>query len=435
MANTIQSNPCEVDFVAIYYERKGALVSRRTFGTFGKERQNMSETPMDTEKPSGGLTFLATYQAKPAKPQGHRCIALGCNSIRYGYDDAKLRYFRLPPDENRRNQWLTNCGREDLKSHPVKSLVTKVLCQLHFHDSQFMNAHNYQRLVWNALPTLFGSDTRKPEEFKPLVDAKAATQAQDHAYTAAGGGGADQRRYMLLCADLKRQLADKERQLELLQKYRDTMFDTVLRQARALPPDKQRSLVGSLLASLKPRPDAEVLQLLRQNALVGPELPPEATEPRVRVEVLLLSREHPGCALLGMGTHCALGRGLYQPPADFIHFGESWEAAAARATQQETGLPIQEPQVCSVVETLRPQDQFHCISIFMAAHVACPDPQPSPPEQATCASMQSVCSLTATAVLKGYPNRTCFFSNCHTGSFPSVPVGFGPGWRIKISMI
>lgn len=61
---------------------------------------------------------------------------------------------------------------------------------------------------------------------------------------------------MLLCADLKRQLADKERQLELLQKYRDTMFDTVLRQARALPPDKQRSLVGSLLASLKPRPDA-----------------------------------------------------------------------------------------------------------------------------------------------------------------------------------
>lgn len=51
----------------------------------------------------------------------------------------------------------------------MKSLVTKVLCQLHFHDSQFMNAHNYQRLVWNALPTLFGSDTRKPEEFKPLV--------------------------------------------------------------------------------------------------------------------------------------------------------------------------------------------------------------------------------------------------------------------------
>lgn len=345
----------------------------------------MSETPMDTERPSSGPTFVSRYQAKP---QGHRCIALGCNSTRYGYDDAKLRYFRLPPDEHRRNQWLTNCGREDLKSHAAKTLVTKVLCQLHFHDSQFMNAHNYQRLVWNALPTLFGSDARKPEEFKPLGDANAATQSQDHAYTTAGGGGPDQRRYMLMCADLKRQLADKEQQLHLLRKCSDTMFDTVLRQARALPTDKQRVLIGSLLASLKPRPDADVLQLLRQKGLVGPDLTPEASEPRVRVEVLLLSKEHPGCALLGMGTHCALGRGLYQPPADFIRYGESWEAAAARATQQETGLPIQEPQVCSVVETLRPQEHFHCISIFMAAHAACPDPQPCPSEQATCASWQ-----------------------------------------------
>ncbi|CAN8005085.1 unnamed protein product, partial [Ixodes hexagonus] len=220
-------------------------------------------------------------------------------------------------------------------------------------------------------------------------DAKAAaSQSQDHAYTTGGGSGPDQRRYMLLCADLKRQLADKEQQLSVLQKYRDNMYDTVLRQAKALPADKQRSLVGFLLTSLQPRLDAGVLQLLRQNALVGPELAPEASEPKVRVEVLLLSKEHPGRALLGMGTHCALGRGLYQPPADFIHFGESWEAAAVRATQKETGLPIQEPQVCSVVETLRPQEHFHCISIFMAAYVACSKPQPNPSEQATCAKWQ-----------------------------------------------
>lgn len=67
----------------------------------------------------------------------------------------------------RRNQWLANCNRQDLKSHSEKSLYTKVLCQLHFHDSQFMNAHTYQRLIWNAVPTLFGKDVRRLEDFEP----------------------------------------------------------------------------------------------------------------------------------------------------------------------------------------------------------------------------------------------------------------------------
>lgn len=123
------------------------------------------------------------------------------------------------------------------------------------------------------------------------------------------------------------------------------------------------------------------------------EVPPETGEgegqPRVRVEVLLLCKERPGCALLGLRTNCDTAKGLYQAPGVFVRFGETWEAAAARAAQQETGLMIEGPRVCTVVETVRNEDRFHCVSIFMAARVTQPDPRANLPDGSICTGKTS----------------------------------------------
>lgn len=278
-----------------------------------------------------------------------------------------MRFFRLPADEQRRNQWLSNCGREDLRCQPGKVLCTKTLCQLHFHDSQFMNTNTYQRLIWNAVPTLFGKDVRKVEEFSRQESA-AAGGSPDHAYTVSS---APLRHYMSLCADLRGELAEKDKRLRALEKSSDSVVDSVIRQVRALPLEKQQQVVSSLNLSVRLQGDGGASQW-----------------PRVRVEVLVLSREHRGCTLLGLRTQCSWARGLYMAPGDFLQFGETWEAAAVRATRQEAGLTLVEPRVCSVVETVQASEGHHWVSVFMAGHVAEPGAQPTAPKDAVCTGWQ-----------------------------------------------
>lgn len=316
------------------------------------------------------------------KPQNHKCIAPGCPSIG---ERRRVRYFRLPSDEQRRNQWLANCNRQDLKSHSEKSLYTKVLCQLHFHDSQFMNAHTYQRLIWNAVPTLFGKDVRRLEDFEPNEGAVRV----DHAYTAptprlplpssplsalppaplapAPPLTDSLRHYVALCAELKIKLAEKDRQLKALEKCTDGIVDSVIRQVKMLPSEKQQQLVSAL---------APFVNLSKDEGT--------SKEPKVRVEVLLLSRKHPGCTLLGLRSKCSWARGLYMVPGDFLHFGESWEAAAVRATKEETGLIVVEPCVCSVVEMVQASEGYHWINIFMVGKLAEPAAEPAAPKDAVC---------------------------------------------------
>lgn len=279
-----------------------------------------------------------------------------------------MRFFRLPSDEQRRNQWLANCGREDLRCQPGKILCTKTLCQLHFHDSQFMNANNYQRLVWNAIPTLFGKDVRKAEEFSRQESAPAASP--DHAYTVSSPSE-PLRHYMTLCADLRGELAEKDKRLKALEKSSDSVVDSVIRQVKALPVEKQQQVVSSLNLSVR-------LQ----------EAEGTSQWPRVRVEVLVLSREHRGCTLLGLRTQCSWARGLYMAPGDFLQFGETWEAAAVRATREETGLTLLDPQVCSVVEMVQASEGHHWVSVFMAGQVAEPGAQPTAPKDAVCTGWQ-----------------------------------------------
>ncbi|KAH6939400.1 hypothetical protein HPB50_017795 [Hyalomma asiaticum] len=280
----------------------------------------------------------------------------------------------------RRNQWLANCNRQDLKSRSEKNLYTKVLCQLHFHDSQFMNTQTYQRLIWNAVPTLFGKDVRRLEEFEPQEPAVRV----DHAYTVPSlevpptSGASPQapappladslRHYVTLCTELKSQLSEKDRQLKALERCTDSIVDNVIRQVKVLPSEKQQQLVSALRPFMKLSNDEGT-----------------SKEPKVRVEVLLISKEHPGHTMLGLRTRCSWARGLYMVPGDFLRFGESWEAAAVRATKEQTGLILVEPRVCSVVETVKTSEGYHWVNIFMVGKLAEPAAEPATPRESVCA--------------------------------------------------
>ncbi|XP_064475199.1 uncharacterized protein LOC135389121 [Ornithodoros turicata] len=320
-------------------------------------------------------TSCCKYGAKTA------CVAADCTNTRYE-NKYNLRFFRLPADDKRRNQWLTNCGRPDLMNQPAKYLVNRTICQLHFLDSQFMNAQDRTRLTWNALPTLFGNAVRKPEEVvnasikKESVTKKlkpSLPENQDHAYIEAAP---DYRKYMIMCSDLLRDVNEKAKKLEALEEVEAVTMDAIMRQARTLPPERVATLIGSLIATLSHtkctlQSDTSDLGKLVKEKLV--ELQQEYTDaserPQVHTEVLLRSPAHPDSVLLGMRTGAAFGKGLYQLPGDYVRFGETWEAAATRAVLEETGYQIEEPEVCAVVETVRVEHKFHCISIFMTAAV------------------------------------------------------------------
>lgn len=85
------------------------------------------------------------------------------------------------------------------------------------------------------------------------TEVKPSVESQDHAYTTSVGPA--HREYMLKCAELRRELAEKKGQVEPLEKYQDAVLDGVVRQARLLPQDKWQALVDRLLALHKPMRD------------------------------------------------------------------------------------------------------------------------------------------------------------------------------------
>ncbi|XP_066991525.2 uncharacterized protein [Anabrus simplex] len=102
------------------------------------------------------LVVLPSSTANPnkplLKPQGTYCCAKWCRNN--AGEHPNLSCFRVPKNKARAEQWLKNAGREDLLQEDSSKLHTKYLCQEHFTKNMFTNS-NCNRLVWNAVPTLF----------------------------------------------------------------------------------------------------------------------------------------------------------------------------------------------------------------------------------------------------------------------------------------
>jgi len=54
-------------------------------------------------------------------------------------------------------RWVINCRRADLDTKKTKEIQTggHVLCEEHFENPQFMNRESHNKLVWDAVPTMW----------------------------------------------------------------------------------------------------------------------------------------------------------------------------------------------------------------------------------------------------------------------------------------
>ncbi|ELT98644.1 hypothetical protein CAPTEDRAFT_196536 [Capitella teleta] len=81
-----------------------------------------------------------------SKSSGSFCAAAGCSEKKQV--SRNRHFFRFPKDSNRCKRWVQNCRREDLmKASPLHLYKNCTMCDLHFTDSQFMNAQSKASLI------------------------------------------------------------------------------------------------------------------------------------------------------------------------------------------------------------------------------------------------------------------------------------------------
>ncbi len=82
------------------------------------------------------------------------CGAMNCTNNKKSHPDYS--FFQFPKkDADRTKHWLINLRRADLMDKDLLYLHKNIyLCPEHFEDHMFMNPKK-NRLVWNAVPTLF----------------------------------------------------------------------------------------------------------------------------------------------------------------------------------------------------------------------------------------------------------------------------------------
>ncbi|CAN8004954.1 unnamed protein product [Ixodes pacificus] len=127
--------------------------------------------------------------AKTVPKAVSRCCAPTCANSSDNTDGVC--FFRFPKDEERCKKWVANCGRADLEGKPAEKLFSSYyLCSAHFRKGCFSSRYR-NRLVWNAVPTVFKHTAK--EEPPPTAKATAKASANPAKPTRAGTSVSQQR--------------------------------------------------------------------------------------------------------------------------------------------------------------------------------------------------------------------------------------------------
>lgn len=86
------------------------------------------------------------------KKAGTRCSIEFCENKS---DMKTVSFFHYPADLERRKIWIQNCMYQENIDFDSKNLSSLRVCGDHFESRMFLNRRTKNRLVFNAVPTLF----------------------------------------------------------------------------------------------------------------------------------------------------------------------------------------------------------------------------------------------------------------------------------------
>ncbi|XP_050529256.1 THAP domain-containing protein 3-like [Daktulosphaira vitifoliae] len=108
-------------------------------------------------------------------PTGMRCSVKYCSS-RCSYKDKS--FFSYPKESNRLKLWLANCQTNHL-AEALSKKKNLIVCADHFEDKMFLNRTTKNRLVHDAVPTLFSDNIifqRQQEIIKCVTSSPSTTE-------------------------------------------------------------------------------------------------------------------------------------------------------------------------------------------------------------------------------------------------------------------
>ncbi|XP_029844780.2 uncharacterized protein LOC8038536 isoform X2 [Ixodes scapularis] len=178
-------------------------------------------------------------------------------------------------------------------------------------------------------------------------------------------------KYMLLCAELKGDLKFVQKQKEGLETMFTGLQDVLIQEAKTLRMEDIVLITGALVKFQQERYRREPISsaekslsaLWLKHTQKGD--PSKAMKrPVIEIAVFVFDHTLPGQIILGRRKQL-LGGGLYQVPCSEVEFGETWEEAAYREVLESTTIHIRDIAICSIVDTVEPQADYHSVTVFM----------------------------------------------------------------------